>query len=175
MDFEVRRVRADEWPALRELRLRALLDAPLAFGSTYAREAAFDDAVWIERARGGATDEDRATFVAAHDGGPVVPATGLVALATGLANDPSAGEGSLVGMFVAPEVRGRGLGDALVASVASWAYSRGLRGIELWVTETNDHAIALYRRHGFQDTNDRAPLDHTPSLMERRMTRSLLP
>jgi hypothetical protein len=37
----VRRVRADEADALRDIRLRALADTPLAFGSTHAREAAY--------------------------------------------------------------------------------------------------------------------------------------
>jgi hypothetical protein len=35
---EVRRVRADEWAELRALRLAALREIPLAFGSTYERE-----------------------------------------------------------------------------------------------------------------------------------------
>jgi len=164
--LEVRRVRTDEWPALREIRLRALLDAPTAFGSTHAREAAFEDAVWVERARGGATDEDRATFVVERDGV-------LVGIATGLAHDPHEDAGTLVGMFIVPGARGHGFGDALVASVAGWAYARGLRRLELWVTETNIHAAELYRRHGFEDTEDSEPLDHTPTLMERRMVLNL--
>ena len=49
----VERVRAAEWRELRELRLRALADAPEAFASTLAREAAFPDDVWRQRAQGG--------------------------------------------------------------------------------------------------------------------------
>ena len=42
-DVSVRRIRESEWRALREVRLLALADAPDAFGSTLAREAAFAD------------------------------------------------------------------------------------------------------------------------------------
>jgi hypothetical protein len=57
----VERVRAAEWRELRELRLRALADAPEAFASTLAREAAFPDDVWRQRAQGraGPTRRDR--------------------------------------------------------------------------------------------------------------------
>ena len=37
-EITVRRVRAEEWERLRATRLRALADAPMAFGSTLADE-----------------------------------------------------------------------------------------------------------------------------------------
>jgi hypothetical protein len=48
----VRRLAPGEVELLRDIRLRALKDAPLAFGSTYAREVAFAPAEWERRARG---------------------------------------------------------------------------------------------------------------------------
>jgi hypothetical protein len=54
-----------EWRELRELRRRALADASEAFASTLAREAAFPNDVWRQRARGGPTS---ANFIARADG-----------------------------------------------------------------------------------------------------------
>ena len=56
-----------------------------------------------------------------------------------------------VGMFVAPEWRGRGVGAALVSAAIEWAKARGLHKLTLSVFPHNDAAIALYRKFGFTD------------------------
>jgi len=67
---------ADNWQALRDIRLEALRDAPTAFGSTYEREVLRGEAHWRDRiARGG-------TFLAFVAEVPEVAATepaGLIA------------------------------------------------------------------------------------------------
>jgi GNAT superfamily N-acetyltransferase len=166
VNFEVRRIRPDEGVRLRALRLGALADAPSAFGSTLAREQAFPDHIWHERAAGGASGNERATFVAERDGR-------WIGLATGLANDPGTSEPVLVGMFVDRGERGRGVGVALVEAVAAWARERGASRLYLWVTSTNSAAIALYDRCGFRPTGETKPLAHTPSLTELRMVQDL--
>jgi GNAT superfamily N-acetyltransferase len=162
----VRRIRADEGARLRALRLRALADAPTAFGSTFAREEAFADEVWDERATRGAAGEDQVTYVAEDRGR-------WVGMATGLVDEPAASRLALVGMFVEPAARGRRIGVALVEAVAAWARGRGAARLCLWVTSTNDPAIALYRRCGFRPTGKEKPMDHTPALSELQMARDL--
>ena len=165
----VRRIRRDEGPSLRAFRLRALADAPTAFGSTLAHEAAFTDDVWRERAAGGASGDDRVTFVAEHDGR-------WLGIATGLASDPDVPDDprpELVGMFVDREARGRGVGTALVNAVIDWARARRAGGLCLWATATNAPAVALYERCGFKSTGERKPLAHSPALELFRMARDL--
>ena len=128
----VRRVRPDEGLRLRALRLRALADAPSAFGSTLAREEAFPDDVWQERATSGAAGEDRVTYVAEDGDRWVGMATGLMEAGHRL---------DLVGMFVDSAARGRRLGAALVQAVAAWARERGAASLHLWVTTTNEPAL----------------------------------
>ena len=145
MNSEVRRIRADEGLQLRVLRLRALADAPMAFGSTLAREEAFPEHVWHTRAVEGASGTGRVTFIAEREGQ-------WLGLATGVASDPIKPDDPgpvLVGMFVDPAERGRGLGAALVEAVVAWARSRGARGLSLWVTSSNGPAICE-RRAGSQ-------------------------
>ncbi len=163
----IRRIRPNEGPSLRAFRLRALADAPMAFGSTLAREAAFTDELWRERAERGASGADSVTFVAEREGE-------WLGIATGLTRDPDVPDDprpELVAMFVAPEARGRGVGTALVGAVVDWARERGARGVALWVTGTNTAAVALYTRSGFRATGERKPLDHSAAVESIRMAR----
>jgi GNAT superfamily N-acetyltransferase len=166
---EVRRIRPDEWAKLRALRLSALADAPMAFGSTLSREEACPEHVWRERAEGGASGADRSTFIAERDGE-------WIGLVTGLAKDPDDPNDTrpvLSGMFVGPSWRGRGVGVALVDVVIAWARARRASGLCLWVTATNSPAIALYNKCGFRRTGETKPLAHSPSIAELRMVRDL--
>lgn len=54
-----------------------------------------------------------------------------------------------IGMFVAAEWRGRGVGTALVAAAIEWAKGRGLHKLTLRVFAHNEAGIALYRKFGF--------------------------
>jgi RimJ/RimL family protein N-acetyltransferase len=165
---EIRRIRADEGLRLRALRLHALAEAPMAFGSTLAREQTFPESTWHERAAAGASGSDRVTFVAEE-------ADRLVGMATGVARHPDDPDHSpmLIGMFVDSTQRGRGVGAALVESVTKWARTLAAEDLYLWATSTNQPAIALYGRCGFAETGQARPLEHTPSLREILMRRSL--
>ena len=159
--MEVRRLRADEAERLRALRLRALADAPWAFGSSYARERRYEADWWAARAR----QDGDVVYVA--DGGDA-----LVGMAGGFC--PEEGVVMLWGMWVAPEARGRGLARQLVEAVIVWAREYGAATIRLDVTddERAAPAAALYRSLGFAPTGERAPLDSDPSLETIVMTRS---
>jgi RimJ/RimL family protein N-acetyltransferase len=61
-----------------------------------------------------------------------------------------------VGMAVAREWRGRGVGSALMAAGIEWARERGgLHKLSLSVFAHNDAAIALYRKFGFVEEGRR--------------------
>jgi GNAT superfamily N-acetyltransferase len=160
----VRRIRSDEGLRLRALRLRALADAPWAFGSTLAREEAFAEAVWQERAARGAAGEDGVTCVAEEG-------DRWIGMATGIVHGLDGSRVDLFAMFVEPAARGQGVGAALVEAVAAWARERGIGRVHLGVTTTNLAALKLYHRCGFKPTGQSTPLEHTPSLTTLEMVR----
>jgi len=60
-----------------------------------------------------------------------------------------------VGMAVASEWRGRGVGTALMEAAIAWARERGLHKLTLGVFAHNERAIALYRKFGFVEEGRR--------------------
>ena len=157
----VREITADDWELMRDVRLSALAEAPSAFGSTYAREAAFGESQW----RGRISDRS-VTFFAHVD--PAVPAP--VGLAGVYVED---GVADLVSMWVSPSARGLRVGEALVEAAVSWAAARDFGALFLWVTESNTSARRLYERCAFTATGEHAPLPSDPAITEIRMSRAL--
>jgi [ribosomal protein S18]-alanine N-acetyltransferase len=62
------------------------------------------------------------------------------------------GDGSLGRLAVAPSMRRRGVGRALVSEAVAWMASRGARSVVLSTQEDNEASLALYRRLGFRES-----------------------
>lgn len=158
----IRRIRANEGVRLREIRLRALAEAPHAFGDTLAAAAARPESVYQQRAENGAAGEKSVLFIAEESGH-------WFGLAGGIVDEDGSGEPELVSMWVAPVARHHGVAQQLVSAVLTWARDRGADHLRLWVTEGNTPAIALYERFGFGFTGKSAPLPSNPALGEVEM------
>ena len=134
--MEIVRLGVSQGSRLRSIRLRALRDAPDAFGSTFEGSEARPPEAWVQQLR------DLATFVAVVDGRDV----GIV---RGDAETEDETRVWLISMWVAPEARGHGVGEALVDEVIGWARSTPATVLLLEVGDDNAPAIALYERMGF--------------------------
>lgn len=151
----IRRVRSDEGPRVRDLRLEALADpvAAIAFLETTEQALARPDAEWSERAERNATAPDQAGFVAVLDDvhvGSVVVFPRRAGEPDYFQRVPTADMATLVGVYVSPRVRGRGVIDALIRAAMDWARDAGYPELTLDVHERNVVAIASYRRAGFE-------------------------
>ena len=141
-----RLVRGD-WETLRAVRLEALADAPYAFGSTHAEEAALDDEAWELRIT------EQAWFVALDASGPVGVASG------GQLRDPDPGVRTLRSMWVHESFRGRSVAEALLGEVAAWARGDGAVTLTLWATRDAARARAFYAKAGFIATGEVREMD----------------
>ncbi|MFI6820391.1 GNAT family N-acetyltransferase [Micromonospora sp. NPDC050187] len=153
-----------DWRLWRELRLAALAEAGYAFGARLADWQGDGDRA--ERWRGRLAIPGSYNVVAVLDGRPAGMASGV----------PTGHDGivELISMYVAPAGRGRGVGDHLVRTVEQWARLVGARTLRLAVVEGNEHAWALYQRHGFRDTGDLGDLMPDGVRREHVMTKSLV-
>lgn len=158
----IRQVTREEWERVRELRLRALADAPDAFGSTLERERSFGRAEWIAWI-GGWEGTTNTMFVAERG-------DRLIGMAVG-SRTGEEDHAHLYAMWVDPTCRGAGIGARLVEGVLVWARSWGARAVILGVTETNDGAIGFYEHLGFAVTGDPYPLREGSPLTCRLMRR----
>ncbi|MFI7383590.1 GNAT family N-acetyltransferase [Streptomyces sp. NPDC049813] len=176
MDYEIRAVRPEEWPAVKELRLAALCDpvAPLAFLETYEQALARPDAFWQDRAAGASHGTSARQFVAVRSDG-IWDGT-VVALIEEAGTEDFFGrvveqrQAQLVGVFVRSGARGRGVTEALFSAAVEWALGvGGVTRVRLHVHEENARAVGFYRRFGFVPTGDGVPSPGEPGKAEREM------
>jgi len=64
---------------------------------------------------------------------------------------PMTGHVASLGMAVAPDWRGRGVGSALLVEAIRWAKEMRVEKLALSVYPHNEAALALYRKFGFQE------------------------
>jgi ribosomal protein S18 acetylase RimI-like enzyme len=154
MVISCRQVTAVDWQEWRQLRLRALRDAPEAFSSTLSEWQDADESRWRDRLSSVAYN-----LIADVDHLPAGMASGSLTM----------GGAEVTSLWVAPFARGKGVGDVLLGAVVEWATSARCETVSLGVKAANRHAIALYNRYGFFDAGPDEQDEKPGQPPERRM------
>ena len=148
----------DEWQIYKDLRLGALVEAPYAFGSSYAEESQRPDSYWARRLTNGASSEWDLPLIAEVDGQPA-------GLSWGKIEPVEPEKAYLYQVWVKPEFRRLGLGQMLVEAVITWAREKNARCLELGVTAGDSPAMRLYQRLGFEPCGEPQPFRPEADLM----------
>lgn len=156
-------ISTDHATKLKETRLRALLDSPTAFGSTYANECLISDEEWRNRATA-CSEDSRIGFFAMDGDSPC----GMVRATP---DNDDATIAWVESMWVAPTHRKRGVGQLLINQIFTWAHMQGITALKLSVTNNNEPAIRFYSRLGFVATGETEPYPNDPTLVECVMLR----
>jgi GNAT superfamily N-acetyltransferase len=159
---EIRALDPENWREIREIRLRSLADAPQGFTSTFERESTYDEAKWRNLATTG-------RWFVADDEGSVGVAVGV----DGWSANPKNRE--LVGMWVAPSHRRRGIARLLLEQVKEWAASVGATTLRLGVREGNEQAHVAYLCMGMRPSGETMPELDQPTRVIIMMECSLVP
>lgn len=139
-DVDIRPITRAEAGAWRTLRLEMLREHPTAFKSSYEETAAQDLAAFAERIPETGVDVLFGVY-----------AGGVLAGAAGFSREPRlkvAHKGVMSSVYLRPELRGRGVGEALVRRVIDHARQH-VCVLLCSVTSDNHPARALYARMGF--------------------------
>jgi ribosomal protein S18 acetylase RimI-like enzyme len=160
--MELRPFQADDGMLIKAVRLRALVDAPYAFGvHAFEEEAALPDSHWHElAAQVGGQDprwRDRCVSYVVLDGDdPCGSATCYLC-------PQVVGRAYFTAAWVDRRYRRRGLGRQLVDAAMCWAAARGADHLRLWVDDTNPAAVDFYRALGFAPTGENRPVSEGSS------------
>ena len=160
----MRRVRAEEWRRLRELRLEALRDpiAHLAYLDRIEVAVERPDSYWQERTSTAASGSAVGQFVAIDEHGYL--AGTATALVTAPGEPDYIGETSphpraaVVGVYVRPGHRGSGVLQAVLSETEAWLRGIGVPQVRLHVNEQNLRAQGAYRKCGYVDTGVRVEM-----------------
>lgn len=138
------RLRAEDAAQYRALMLHGYQQEPDAFTAAAEERAGLPLSWWEQRI--GSAQQDRVAFGAFAEGQLV----GAVALEFS-SRPKTSHKAQLIGMYVLPAWRGKGLGRQLVELALGHARRRtGVEVVTLTVTEGNQPAIALYQAAGFR-------------------------
>jgi ribosomal protein S18 acetylase RimI-like enzyme len=163
----IERITPQNVAIFKNVRLRALQDTPLAFGSTYADEWKLSDAEWLNRAT--RWNGERGVGFLAFDEN-LTPC----GMAGSFLDEQDATRAKLISMWTAPTHRQRGIGRLLVHEILNWARTRRVHTLVLMVTSVNESAIRFYDRLGFSRTGHTEPYPNDPSIVEYEMSRAIL-
>jgi GNAT superfamily N-acetyltransferase len=184
-DFTLHRPSEDDWAAIRDLRLRAVTDTPMAFLETREQVLAVDEEGWRERARrnrhaaeGEPPSDSMQVVAVAPDGRWVGSMVCFVSEGSpGYITEPRPGprRANVVGVFVDPEWRGdAGVTDALLGELARWAADeKGLTELYLHVSDRNPRAMRSYEKRGFVSTGEVDSVPEQPDDREIEMVAAL--
>ncbi|MET1015474.1 GNAT family N-acetyltransferase [Leifsonia flava] len=181
--FSIRPTVADDWEQVRALRLEMLADTPLAYAETRGHALDQPESEWRMRGARGLTDHGTSLVAIDENGRWIGAMAGYIPDPEGERADAAAGTATggrpatgplLVGVYVAPDVRGReaGVTDALLAGIEAWARTHG-DTLTLHVHEDNARAIAAYESRGFERTDVTVPYNLDPAKLELEMVKRL--
>jgi ribosomal protein S18 acetylase RimI-like enzyme len=137
----IRRLQPTDALLYRELRLRALREHPAAF--TTSAEEAGREPLSASESRLASPD---AAFFGAFEDGRLCGMVGFERERRAKARHKA----TVVGMYVAPETGGRGIGRDLLGALVREASAAGLELLVLTVTEGDGPARRLYEGAGFR-------------------------
>jgi GNAT superfamily N-acetyltransferase len=165
MPVTVRLLAASEWRLWRDVALRALADSPDAFRPTLAETNDRPEAFWREAVAPTVAHERGNLWIAVDGDDPVGKLFARI--------DEELTTVYIGAMWVAPDLRGAGVGRRLMQAAEEWGKDSGVTRSELWVTATNQAAVSFYESLDYLPTDDTQMLREGSKLVVRKLQKTI--
>jgi ribosomal protein S18 acetylase RimI-like enzyme len=140
MDYTIEILEEADWKIFKELRLEALKNDSLAYGSSYEEEEFFTEAEWRKKF-------ELSTWYTSRSGNAYVGLLGVLFEKAKKMEHTA----DLVGFYVQPEYRGRGIGRAMMErAIAELHANPKIIKLRLGVNVLQENAVKLYEDLGFK-------------------------
>jgi ribosomal protein S18 acetylase RimI-like enzyme len=141
-EVTVRQANVADAAALRQLRLEALQNRPVAFASDYHEEVQYPLSRTEERLK---DQTANAIFIALAD------STLVGMMGIGQSQHRNVRHNAMIwGVYVQPAWRGKNISGQMIETCIEWARERSVRFVKLGVNATNTSALNSYIRAGFK-------------------------
>lgn len=167
-DFKISPLSVSQWKQYRDLRLRAIRESPQAFLDTEQETRAFPEKKWRQRLADAAAGKSWQLFARLH--GKLVGMIGAYRSDDDVKNQSA----TIVGIWVAPEARGKGVGRKLMETLMDTLKKRSIKTVHLSVNVEQTAAVVLYKKLGFQIVEEKEAVmgdgkKHEELMMEKTL------
>lgn len=137
--MEIKKLDSTRWREFRDLRLRALINDPIAFGRSYEYEKSFSHHEW-KRILG----NERFLFALVDDQ--------IVGMIGYNFSDQTKTKhiAEIIGVYVDPKFRGMKIGYQLIKEIIRLIKSNKFKKVKLGVNTQQKSALRLYQKFGFE-------------------------
>jgi ribosomal protein S18 acetylase RimI-like enzyme len=141
--IEITHLQPQQWPQYRQIRLEALQNSPQAYTTTYQEMIDKPESFWQDRLVNAAAGKDSWLLFARVD----ERIAGIIGAFLPEGSDRAV----IVSFYVTPKYRGKGVSTALMDAILSELRQNDtIQTVELAVTHSQEAAIGLYKRFGFE-------------------------
>lgn len=166
--IEIISLPASQWRTYHNLRLRAIQDSPQAFLDTEEQTRTFPEKKWRQRLADAAAGKNWQLFAKLDKQ--------LVGMIGAFRGDEDTQNASVtaVGLWVAPEARGKGVGRKLMETLLDSLKRKSIKTVHLSVNAEQAVAVALYKKLGFQIVEEKELVmgdgkKHAELMMEKKL------
>ncbi len=144
--MEIVKLPLSEWESYRNLRLKALIEDPQAFGASYEDNSKYTEEEW-KRRLGKAYDGKTNWLLFARQDSKLVGMVGAY-IDKGVKDTAT-----VISVFVPKEERGKQISTKLMGKLLlELSNNESLKKVELTVNTLQKPAITLYKKFGFKET-----------------------